>query len=198
MSRSAIRAALCAAAIAALTPGTGNAAGDSNAGAKLVQAHGCEGCHGAGLKGGAIGPGLFGIEHKMSAHQIAAAIRNPRAPMPNFGFTNAQIDDIVAYLSDLDGGTNDTTPVVTFNPNPPTDRATINVRFPGTPPKTVTVLPVMQMGSSTMQASAIRLTQSATDPHVFTGQIKFSMGGPWTVRVEYGDKSLNIPLTVNG
>ena len=61
--------------------------GDANNGAKLVQANGCAGCHGAGLNGGGIGPSLVGIEHRLSLDSIAAFIANPKPPMPNFGFT---------------------------------------------------------------------------------------------------------------
>ena len=172
--------------------------GDVNAGAKLVQANGCEGCHGAHLMGGSIGPKLYGIEHRLSDAQISDFIVHPRAPMPNFGFTSEQVSDIVAYLSSLDGGANSTQPVVTFDPATPVDEATVTVRFPGTPPAGVTVLPIMQMGASTMQTRQITLTQSTSDPHVFTGKVVFSMGGPWTIRVQYDGNQLDVPLTVGG
>ncbi|HKU66395.1 MAG TPA: c-type cytochrome [Candidatus Baltobacteraceae bacterium] len=171
-------------------------AGDVNAGAKLVQANGCEGCHGANLMGGTVGPKLYGIEKRLSADQIADFIVHPRAPMPNFGFTQEQVGDIVAYLSGLDGGANSTAPVVTFDPAAPTDQATITVRFPGTPPASVSVLPIMQMGGSSMQTRAVHLQQSASDSHVFTGHVVFSMGGPWTIRVEYDGQTLDVPLSV--
>lgn len=170
--------------------------GDVNAGAKLVQANGCEGCHGTALKGGGVGPALYGIEHRLSSLQIADFIVHPRPPMPNFGFTAQQVNDVVAYLSSLDGGASSTQPVVTFDPAKPVDIATISVRFPGTPPKSVTVLPIMQMGTSTMQTRQVQLQPSAADPHVFTGRVVFSMGGPWTVRVEYDGQTLSVPLNV--
>lgn len=172
------------------------AMGDANSGAKLVQANGCAGCHGANLMGGSIGPKLFGIEHRLGNDQIADFIKNPRPPMPDFGLNAVQIGDIVAYLSALDGGASSTKPVVTFNPNPPTDAATITVRFPGTPPKSVSVLPIMQMGASSMQTRAVQLQQSADDPHAVTGKLVFSMGGPWTIRVQYDGQTLDVPLTV--
>jgi mono/diheme cytochrome c family protein len=178
----------------AASPSTGQDA--INDGAKLVQANGCAGCHGANLKGGSVGPSLFGIEHKLAAAQIADFITHPRAPMPNFGFSSAQVSDIVAYLSSLDGGANSQAPVVTFNPAVPTDEATITVRFPGTPPKDVSVLPIMQMGASTMQTRLVHLTQSASDPHAFSGHVVFSMGGPWTVKVQYDGKTVDVPLNV--
>jgi mono/diheme cytochrome c family protein len=186
-------------AVAEATPAAATPApltGDANNGAKLVQANGCAGCHGAGLKGGGIGPALFGIEHKLSSDQIAGFIAHPRPPMPNFGFTPAQIGDIVAYLSNLDGGASGDAPVVTFDPATPTDVATISVRFPGTPPKDVSVLPSMHMGQMSMQTRVVHLTQSATDPHVFTGKIVFSMGGPWTIDVQYDGQTMDVPLNV--
>lgn len=188
-------AAVAQAATPALAPSAAPN-GDANEGAKLVQANGCEGCHGAALKGGGVGPALFGIEHRLTPAQIADFIVHPRAPMPNFGFTQDQVSDIVAYLSNLDGGAGSSAPVVTFDPAKPVDVATISVQFPGTPPKDVSVLPLMQMGSSSMQTREVPLTQSATDPHVFTGRLVFSMGGPWTVRVQYDGKTLDVPLTV--
>ena len=170
--------------------------GDANNGAKLVQANGCAGCHGAGLRGGGIGPALFGIERRLPNVQVADFIVHPRAPMPNFGFTAAQVDDIVAYLTSLDGGANNTQPVVTFDPAQPVDLTTITVTFPGTPPSKVTVLPIMQMGTGTMQTRMITLTQSATDPHVFSGRVVFSMGGPWTVHIQYDNQRMVVPLNV--
>jgi mono/diheme cytochrome c family protein len=176
-------------------PSTAIPSGDVNAGAKLVQSSGCEGCHGAALKGG-IGPNLFGIEHRLGTAQIAQSIRHPRPPMPTFDFTSDQVNDIVAYLSSLDGGANRTQPTVTFNPNPPNNEATLTVTFHGAPPKSVLALPVMQMGTSTMQTHLVHLQQSSQDPRVYTGRVLFSMGGPWTVRVEYDGKTLDVPLTV--
>jgi len=165
------------------------------AGGKLY-VNDCAGCHGAGLKGGGIGPALYGIEHKLSNDAIAGFIRNPRAPMPNFGFTEAQISDIVAYLGSLDGGLGNTMPVVTFSPAAPVDQATISVTFPGTPPTNVRVLPVMHMGTSTHHTAQVQLQPSPTDPHTFTGRIEFSMGGPWTVQIEYDGHELDVPLSV--
>lgn len=180
----------------AAMPSAAPASGDANNGAKLVQANGCAGCHGAGLRGGGIGPALYGIEHKMTGAQISDFIVHPRAPMPNFGFTPAQVDDIVAYLTSLDGGLNNTLPVVTFNPQQPVDMATITVTFPGTPPAHVVVLPVMQMGTGTMQTRAVTLQPSPSDPHVFTGRVVFSMGGPWTIRIQYDNQTMVVPLNV--
>ncbi|HEV2261772.1 MAG TPA: cytochrome c, partial [Candidatus Rubrimentiphilum sp.] len=141
------------------------ASGNANNGAQLVQANGCAGCHGAALKGGGLGPALYGIEHRLADARIADFIVHPRAPMPNFGFTGAQVADIVAYLTTLDGGAANTQPVVTFSPATPTDQATITVVFPGTPPQSVTVLPVMHMGTGTHHTALVQLQRSPNDPH---------------------------------
>ena len=167
-----------------------------NNGAKLVQAYGCAGCHGAGLKGGGIGPKLYGIERLLTPEQIADFIAHPKPPMPNFGLSETQRRDIAAYLSGLDGGKDANAPVVTFNPSPPVDQATITVRFSGTPPTDVSILPIMQMGASSMQTRVVHLQPSPGDPHLFTGKVVFSMGGPWTVRVQYDGKTMDVPINV--
>lgn len=167
---------------------------DVNAGAKLVQDNGCMGCHGATFQGG-VGPKLYGIEHRLSAAQIAAAIQNPKAPMPKFPFSDAQISDVVAYLSSLDGGGG--RPVATLTPARPSKSAVLTVRFPGTPPKHVTAVPGMQMGGSTMTTPMVTL-HPTSDPHVWKGNVSFSMGGPWTINVVYDGKHLTLPVNVAG
>lgn len=192
--------AAAAAPAVATSEAAAPSSGDANRGALLVQANGCTGCHGANFQG-KIGPALYGIEHKLSPTEIAEKIAHPVAPMPNFGFTQTQIGDIVAYLSSLDGGTTQSgaqggTPVVTFTPAAPTGDATISVRFSGPAPQHVNVLPIMQMGNTKMHSTAIALTPSLNDPKVFTGRIEFSMGGPWVVRVEYDGHAMNVPIDV--
>lgn len=177
-------------------PSSAAPTGDANAGAQLVQANGCTGCHGATFRG-ALGPALYGIEHRLTPAEIAVHIKQPTAPMPNFGFTDAQIDDIAAYLSQLDGGAaGQSVPVVAFDPAVPTTQATIRVTFSGTPPKNVSAFPIMQMGNTSMHTEPITLSPSSNDPHVFVGTIRFSMGGPWIVRIDYDGKSLTEPVTV--
>ncbi|MDE2482774.1 MAG: cytochrome c [bacterium] len=168
--------------------------GDANAGAKLVASNGCQGCHGAAFQGN-IGPKLVGIEHILTPDAIAHAIAQPRAPMPNFGFTAAQIDDIVAYLSGLDGGASGSRPVVTFDPSPPSLHATISIRFAGAIPNDVHAAAVMQMGSMQMAPVTIALAPTS-DPHVLRGSVVFSMGGPWTVHITYGGTTMDVPVTV--
>jgi hypothetical protein len=54
----------------------------------------------------------------------------------------------------------------------------------------------MQMGTSTMQTRSVQLQPSTTDPNVFTGRIVFSMGGPWTLKLQYDGKMTDVPVTV--
>jgi len=173
-----------------------SAAGDPAAGALLVQSNGCTGCHGANFQG-ATGPKLYGIEHQLSAAQIADAIANPQAPMPKFPLDAAQIADVVAYLSSLDGGRGGAGPVATLEPAKPSSHATLTVRFPGTAPRSVTAQPAMQMGGSSMSAAKVTL-RPTSDPHVWQGKVSFSMGGPWTIDVTYDGKHLTVPVNVAG
>lgn len=185
--------AICVSVASARVPAV---AADANAGAELVQKNGCAGCHGAGLAGGAIGPKLRGIERRESFTEIAKALRHPKAPMPSFSFSDAQIADIVAYVSALDGGVNGA-PVAFLNPPKPGAQAWLTVRFRGTPPKSVVALPSMKMGGSMMSSAKLRLHPTG-DPHVWTGKIRFSMGGPWTIDIEYDGKHLTLPVDVVG
>ena len=186
----------------AITPGTpasaAPSASDANAGAKLVAANGCIGCHGANFEGG-IGPKLIGIEKRLTTAQITDFIVNPRAPMPNFGFTGKQVSDVVAYLSGLDGGSGATArPVVTWTGGSPSEHTQIHVTFSGVPPKVVTIEPRMEMGGMKMTARNVTLTQSTTDPHVFVGDITFSMSGPWTIILHYDGNTMDIPVNIGG
>lgn len=176
------------AARAATTP----QAADPNTGAKLVQNNGCTGCHGAQFQG-ALGPKLMGIEHQLGSAQIADFIKHPRAPMPNFGFGDAQIDDIVAYLSNLDGGAGSGAPVVTIDPANPTDRATLTIRF-ADEPKNVVARSVMHMGAG-MHHTDVSM-HAASDPHVWQGDIHFTMGGPWNIEIDYDGQHLDVPVQV--
>jgi mono/diheme cytochrome c family protein len=187
-------ALLSSAALAGALPV--RAAGDPSAGAKIVQANGCAGCHGANFKG-STGPKLYGIEHQLSAAQIADAIANPKSPMPKFPLTSAQISDVVAYLSSLDGGSGGGGPVATLTPAKPSSQAMLSVRFPGAAPKHVTALPTMQMGASAMHDAKVTLEPTG-DPHVWQGKVSFSMGGPWTIDVQYDGKHLTVPVNVAG
>jgi len=172
------------------------AAGDPAAGAALVQSNGCTGCHGANFQG-ATGPKLYGIEHQLSASQIADAIANPQAPMPKFPLDSAEIADVVAYLSSLDGGRGGAGPVATLTPAKPASHATLSVRFPGAPPHSVTAQASMIMGEAMMSGAKVTLKPTG-DPHVWQGKVSFSMGGPWTIDVTYDGKHLTLPVNVAG
>lgn len=174
----------------------GPAQPDANHGAALVQNNGCIGCHGAKLQGGTIGPKLIGIEQKLTAPQIFDFIKHPRAPMPDFGFSDAQINDIVAYLWTLDGGTasRGTVPVVTLDPAVPIDRATITVRFSGTPPSAVATRAIMHMGTGSHHMDIAM--HATADPYVWQGRMSFSMGGPWILEITYDGKVMDVPVQV--
>ncbi|HEX8806263.1 MAG TPA: cytochrome c [Candidatus Aquilonibacter sp.] len=172
----------------------GNVRADSNAGAKLVAQNGCTSCHGAKFQGSPAGfPALYGIEHRLSRVQIIAAITNPKAPMPNYGFTAAQAGDIADYLSSLDGGAGSNQPVVTITPEHPSEYARVTIRFPGTPPKSVTAVASMTMDHSPMYSPQVTFKPTA-DPHVFAGRLQFSMGGPWTIHIVYDGKTIDQPI----
>jgi hypothetical protein len=168
------------------------AGADSNAGAALVQANGCAGCHGATLRGG-IGPNLVGIETRLAPARIAAAIAQPVAPMPKFPFSARQIADIVAYLSSLDSVTR---PSATLRFTQSLS-AVLTVRFPGKPPAHVTAVPAMQMGDGGMQATAVAL-HPADGGRVWQGTIVFTMSGAWEIDITYDGRHLAVPVNVTG
>jgi hypothetical protein len=165
-----------------------------SAGAAIVQANGCMGCHGAAFHGG-IGPALYGIEHRRSAAQIATAIAKPKAPMPTFPFSTTQISALVAYLSSLDGGAS--LPVATLAPANPGSHAVLSVRFPGRPPSSVIAVPAMQMGDGRMEGAPVDL-HATKDPHLWQGTVSFSMAGPWSIDIRYDAKRLTLPVNVSG
>jgi mono/diheme cytochrome c family protein len=191
------RAALAVLAAAALLAPSPSNAADGAAGGKIVQTNGCTGCHGASFEGG-VGPKLAGIEHRRTPAEITAAIVNPKAPMPRYPLTGAQVADVVAYLSALDGGAAMSHPVATLTPAKPGDRAVLSVRFPGTPPKRVTALASMRMGGSSMHGGLVTLRATKSDPHVFEGPLEFSMGGAWTVDITYDGKHMTLPVNASG
>lgn len=168
---------------------------DVNAGAKLVAQNGCQACHGTTFRGTANYPALYGIEHHRTRAQIVAAITNPTAPMPNFGFTAAQAGDVADYLSGLDGGAAADQPVITLAPAHPVDYADVTVHFPGTPPKKVTAVATMAMGHMPMKSPQVTL-HATSDPHVYTGRIAFSMSGAWTIHIVYDGKTIDRPTVI--
>lgn len=190
-----MRFAALISAFAAVSAAALPAPADVNAGAALVQQNGCQGCHGSNFKGSSGYPALYGVEHRLSHAQIVDAILNPSPPMPKFDFTAVQAGSIADYLASLDGGASGTQPTITVSPAHPSDEAIVVVRFPGTPPKNVTITATMAMGGSTMRAQGVRVTHSA-DGRIYTAHVPFSMGGPWTLHVVYDGKHLNQPISV--
>ncbi len=167
----------------------------ANAGSELVAANGCTGCHGANFQGD-VGPRLFGIEHRLTPARIAGFIANPRPPMPNFGFDTAQIKEIVAYLSSLDGGLSGNLATITLQPENPTTEATVLVRFAGAAPTSATATAIMQMGIESHQyETALRPTN---DPRVLSGILQFNMAGPWIIEVRYGTRTIEKTIEVGG
>jgi hypothetical protein len=55
----------------------------------------------------------------------------------------------------------------------------------------------MQMGAGSMSGAKVALAPTS-DPHVWKGLVRFSMGGPWTVDILYDDKKMSVPLNVAG
>ncbi len=166
-----------------------------NTGAKLVAQNGCQACHGATFRGTAPYPALYGIEHHRTRPQIITAIINPKAPMPNYGFTAAQAGDIADYLSGLDGGAAADQPVITVAPAHPSDYADVSVRFPGVAPKRVTAVASMAMGSMSMHSPNVTL-HATSDPHVYIGRVEFSMSGAWTIHIVYDGKTIDRPIVI--
>jgi mono/diheme cytochrome c family protein len=169
-------------------------AGSANTGAQIVAQSGCTGCHGASFQGG-VGPALYGIEHRLSPNQIAAAIERPHPPMPNFGFSAAQVADVIAYLSSLDGGTSGGGPTITLTPAAPTSSATLTVQFSGAVPLPVSAMAIMHMGPQSTMQTTIPL-KPTSDPHVLSGNVQFSMSGPWIIEVRYGTTTIDRPIEV--
>jgi cytochrome c553 len=173
------------------------ASGNAPSGAHLVQDHACTSCHGVGLSGVAgNGPRLVGVEHRRSPAQIANAIENPIAPMPNMGFTHAQVLDVVAYLAQLDDGAGGK-PVVTIVPSVGSSSALVSVRFAGKPPPGTLVQGTMEMGPNTM-GTGWQPLQKTADPHTLRTKLNFAMAGSWMVRVRYGNppRELDRPIDI--
>jgi hypothetical protein len=157
---------------------------DASAGAHLVATYGCRACHASDLGG---------IARRLNANQIAAALLRPAAPMPSFGFTATEAGDIAAYLTQ--GVADVTQPVITTAPAHPSDYADVTVRFPGEPPKNVTLVALMSMGGMKMHSQTVTM-KPGSDPHVFTGHVDFSMDGTWTLHVVYDGTSFDRTIDV--
>src|SRR5579885_921526 len=167
---------------------------DANSGARLVQSHGCTGCHGAQLQGGSDGPKLAGIEKTLKAVEIAAFIKHPSEPMPDFKFTDAQIADIVAYLSGLDGGEKGDRPTVSFDPPTPTGDTRIIVHFPSPAPRRVQAVGVLQADPEAARTDAVTLTRDGV--HVWSGRMSFPRPGACIVEIMYDGNRIDAPISV--
>jgi hypothetical protein len=150
----------------------------------LIAAYGCRACHATDLDG---------VGGRRTQAQIAAAILHPKAPMPNFGFTAAQANDIAAYLAQAESPTH--APVVTVSPEHPSDYANVTVTFSGMPPKSVRIVALMTMGGMKMHSATVTMA-SGKDPHVFTGRVNFPMDGTWTLHVVYDGASFDRRIDV--
>ncbi len=79
------------------------------AGERFYASHGCGACHAIGGKGGAIGPPLSDVGKRLGGEkirQLLLALRAGKSPvMPPLPpkTTDQQINDLVAYLSSLQG-----------------------------------------------------------------------------------------------
>src|SRR5579863_380589 len=78
--------------------------GDATRGQALFDVHGCAACHGAGGATAIEGPKLAGIAASTTPETMYSYIKNPRAPMPDFHLSDADIADLVAYVDALTPG----------------------------------------------------------------------------------------------
>jgi cytochrome c2 len=75
-------------------------------GETLVQEKGCIACHKIKGVGATIGPDLTGVTKRLKIEIIRKRLHDPRSVkpdsiMPNFGFTDEEVEDIIAYLKTL-------------------------------------------------------------------------------------------------
>jgi mono/diheme cytochrome c family protein len=87
-------------------PAAGAGAAMGAQGKQFVAADGCTGCHKIGGKGGTTGPDLSHVGSKLTAAEIAAKIKNPKAKNPNSIMPaskrpDKQIAAMAAYLASL-------------------------------------------------------------------------------------------------
>jgi len=80
------------------------AQGDAAQGHLLFDQFNCASCHGVGGSGGGIGPKLAGIADSVPPATLYDFIKHPRAPMPDFKLSDADISNLVAYVVTLTPG----------------------------------------------------------------------------------------------
>ena len=162
---------------------------DVNTGAKLVAQNGCQSCHGVKFQGSAGFPPLYGIEHRRTRAQIIAALVSPTAPMPNYGFTEAQAGDVAEYLAGLDGGASQSQPIISIAPAHLVDYADVTVRFPGALPKTVTAIHHDFMGRGMDDVSFVSLEYETAHGKTWaTAENDYFIPGKFREVIVCGDK----------
>lgn len=72
-------------------------------GRELYDRHGCRACHQMAASGGAVGPSLTEVGHRLTAGYLLARTRDARTfrpgiVEPHYGFTDAQASALAAYL----------------------------------------------------------------------------------------------------
>jgi len=75
-------------------------------GAALVQEKACTACHKINGTGATVGPDLTGVTQRLDIEIIRKRLHDPKSVnpdsiMPNFGFSDAEVDAIIAYLKTL-------------------------------------------------------------------------------------------------
>ncbi len=102
------KGAVQAAGPAAGSAGTAAPAADPQVakGAALVQAKACTACHKIHGTGATVGPDLTGVTKRLDIEIIRKRLHDPRSVkpdsiMPNFGFSDAEVESIIAYLKTL-------------------------------------------------------------------------------------------------
>jgi mono/diheme cytochrome c family protein len=104
MSRRAAGAVLSVAMLLSFGPAPARAAGDADRGLTLAKTW-CTSCHTIDRAGPArdVAPSFPSIAERGRPEQLEARafLNAPHPPMPDFHFTRAEIDDIVAYLKRL-------------------------------------------------------------------------------------------------
>lgn len=77
-------------------------------GRELAAGSGCAGCHVIGGVGGTVGPSLDGVLDRKGEDFVRQKIADPRfdnpnSVMPNFRFSSARVESILAYLKSVGG-----------------------------------------------------------------------------------------------
>jgi quinoprotein glucose dehydrogenase len=68
-------------------------------GEKVYTEH-CEMCHGPDLKGTSDIPSLYGVTNRLTTDNITNILKNGRGRMPVPGLTDAEINDVITFLTD--------------------------------------------------------------------------------------------------